>query len=131
VLKVQSDLSEDLEDLIYRTIGCCIAVHRALGPGFLERIYLRALCLELAHEKIAFEAQKSYPVVYRGEVLSQQRLDLVVASQLVLEIKSVEQLHPIYRQQLLSYLAATRIRAGLLVNFNVVVLQDGLKRVVL
>ena len=131
MLKMPSHLSEELEDLIYRTIGCCITVHRALGPGLLEGIYARAICLELEAENLSFEAQKVYPVVYRGQLLCQQRLDLVVDRRLVLEVKSVEQLHPIHHAQLLSYLHVSTLPVGLLINFNVSILQDGLKRIVL
>ena len=102
MLKIPSHLSDALEDLIHRTIGCCITVHRALGPGLLEGIYCRAICLELAAANISFEAQKRYPVSYRGQLLSYQRLDLIVEEQLVLEIKSVEQLNQLHRSQVLS-----------------------------
>jgi GxxExxY protein len=76
MLKVPSSLSDELEELIYRTIGCCITVHRTLGPGLLEGIYSRAICLELESENISFETQKIYPVVYRGQPLCDQRLVL-------------------------------------------------------
>jgi GxxExxY protein len=131
MLKIPSHLSDELEDLIHRTIGCCITVHRTLGPGLLEAIYCRAICLELAAANISFEAQKRYPVFYRGQLLSYQRLDLIVEEQLVLEIKSVEQLNQLHRSQVLSYLRVSKLAAGLLMNFNVPVLQDGLRRIVL
>src|SRR6266487_2138942 len=126
MLKLPSHLSDELEELIYRTIGCCITVHRALGPGLLETIYTRAICLELEAENISFEREKLYPVIYRGRLLCQQRLDSVVEGQLALEIKSVEQLNPIHTAQLPSYLRVAKLSAGLLVNFNVPILQDGL-----
>jgi GxxExxY protein len=131
MLKVPSQLSDELEDLIHRTIGCCITVHRALGPGLLEGIYSRAIAVELELACIPFEPQKSYPVLYRGQVLCYQRLDLVVDGQLALEIKAVERLNPLYHAQLLSYLHVSKLTAGLLINFNVPILQDGLKRIVL
>ncbi|MBI3491800.1 MAG: GxxExxY protein [Acidobacteria bacterium] len=125
VLKVSSQLSDDLEALIHRTIGCCIDVHRALGPGLLETIYSRAVELELTAAGISFESEKTYPVRYRGQLLCSQRLDVVVEGQLVLEIKSVEQLAAVHRAQLLSYLRVSSLRVGLLLNFNVPVLQEG------
>ena len=131
MLKLPSHLSDELEELIYRTIGCCITVHRALGPGLLETIYTRAICLELEAENISFEWEKLYPVIYRGRLLCQQRLDFVVEGQLALEIKSVDQLNPIHAAQLLSYLRVAKLSAGLLMNFNVPILQDGLRRIVL
>jgi GxxExxY protein len=78
--------------LVHRTIGCCIAVHRELGPGLLEGIYRRAICLELNAAGILFECEKAIPVTYRGEFLCEQRLDFVVGSALILEVKSVEHL---------------------------------------
>src|SRR6478672_6516517 len=131
MLRVPSPLPSDVEDLIHRTIGCCIAVHRALGPGLLEAIYARALGVELAAARIPFEREKPYPAFYRGQLLCQQCLDFVVADQIVLELKSVEQLVPINHAQLLSYLRVSRKRVGLLINFNVVVLKDALYRKVL
>ena len=131
MLRVHSALPEDLEDLVHKTIGCCIAVHRVLGPGLLEEIYARALGLELAAAGIPFQREKAYPVTYRGEVLCQQYLDLVVEDQIVVELKSVEQLVPVNHAQLLSYMRVAHKRVGLLINFNVVVLKDGLTRKVL
>jgi GxxExxY protein len=131
MLRVPSQLSDELEDLIHRTIGCCITVHRTLGPGLLERIYSRAICLELEAANIAFEMEKAFPVTYRGRLLCHQRVDLVVEAQLVLEVKAVAVLSEIYRAQLLSYLRVSKLPAGLLMNFNVPILQDGIKRIVL
>ena len=86
MLRIPTALSDELEDLIHRTIGCCITVHRTLGPGLFERMYLRAVCLELAANQIEFEREKRYPVTYRGHLLCHQCLDIVVDGQLVLEI---------------------------------------------
>jgi GxxExxY protein len=130
-LRVGTQLPDALEAVIQRTIGGCIAVHRELGPGLLEMIYTRAVCLELAAEGIPFEPEKNYPVMYRGQFLCHQRLDLVVAGELVLEIKSVERLSPVHHAQLLNYLHVSKLRAGILLNFNVAVLKDGLRRVFL
>jgi GxxExxY protein len=131
MLRVPTKLSDDLEDLVHRTIGCCIDVHRALGPGLLESIYSRAVCIELTRSGIAYEREKVIPVTYRDELLCSQRLDIVVANQIVLEIKSVERLHPVHRAQALTYLRVSRLPIALLMNFNVAVLPEGLKRIVL
>src|SRR2546426_2237214 len=131
MLKIQTHLSDELEDLIHRTIGCCIEVHRALGPGLFKRVYTRAVCLELSAKGISFETEKRYPVFYRDELICQQRVDFVVDGQLVLEIKSVDQLASVHRGQVLSYLRLSKLPVGLLINFNVAALPDGLKRVVL
>ncbi|MBI3403304.1 MAG: GxxExxY protein [Acidobacteria bacterium] len=134
-------MGKDAEDLqftagrprspIHETIGCCITVHRTLGPGLMEGIYSRAVGLELTAAGIASAAETAYPVTYRGHLLCHQRLDLVVDRRLVLEVKAVEHVSDIHRAQLLSYLRVSRLRVGLLVNFNVPVLQDGIKRIVL
>ena len=131
MLRVPSNLPAELEELIHATIGCCITVHRALGPGLLEKIYSRAIAMELSAAGIGIECEKHYPVMYRGQLLSHQRVDFVVAGQVVLEIKSVERLTPLDRAQVLNYLRITKLRAGLLMNFNVPILQDGIKRIVL
>jgi GxxExxY protein len=125
VLTVYSRLPPETETLIHDTIGCCITVHRALGPGLLEVIYSRAIGLELTAAGIAFEREKAYPVTYRGELLCEQHLDFVVGQAIVLEIKSVDLLAPVHHAQLLNYMRVARLRAGLLMNFNVAVLRDG------
>ena len=131
MLRVPSSLPDELEQLVHETIGCCIAVHRALGPGLLEEIYSRALGLELTACGIKYEREKPFPVKYRGELLCRQYLDFVVADQIVLELKSIEQLAPINHAQLLTYMRVAHKRVGLLINFNVIVLKDGIKRKVL
>lgn len=131
MLRVKSPLPAEIEDLVTRVIGCCITVHRALGPGLLESICSRAVCIELEAEHIPFEREKLIPVTSRGQRLCYQRLDIVIAEQIVLEIKSVERLNPVHHAQLLNYLHVSKLRVGLLVNFNVAVLQDGIKRIVL
>lgn len=131
MLHVPSLLTRDVERLIYETIGCCIRVHRELGPGLLERIYARALSIELTSTAVPFEREKRYPVIYRGEIVADQYLDFVVGKQIVLEVKSVEELAPIHHKPILNYMRVARLRAGLLLNFNVAILPDGLSRKVL
>lgn len=131
MLRVQSPLSDDVERLIHDTIGCCIRVHRELGPGLFERIYTGALCIELKAAGIPLEREKRYVVSYRGNVVSEQYVDIVVGNQVVLEVKSVDDLAPIHHKQILNYMRIARLRAGLLVNFNVALLPDGLSRKIL
>lgn len=131
MLRVSTRLSDELEDLIHRVIGCCIDVHRTLGPGLLESIYSRAVCIELGAQRIDFEREKLIPVSYRDQLLCSQRVDIVVETQLVLEIKSVERLHPVHHAQVLTYLRVSKLPVGLLMNFNVAVLREGLDRIVL
>jgi GxxExxY protein len=131
MLRVPSPLPDEIEAFVYKTIGCCITVHRELGPGLLESTCSRAVCIELHAAGIPFEAEKYIPVTYRGQLLCHHRLDLVVANQVVVEIKSVDGLSPVHHAQLLNYLRVSRLRVGLLVNFNVPTLQEGIKRIVL
>ena len=131
MLRVPSPLTPDLEVLVHDTIGCCIIVHRELGPGLLETIYSRAIALELAAAGISFGREKPYTVTYRGQPLCEHRLDFVVGGAIVLEIKSIEAIAPVHHRQLLSYLRVSRLRVGLLMNFNVPALKDGLVRKVL
>ena len=131
MLRIASVLDDATEALITRIIGICIAVHRELGPGLLESIYGRAICLELETAGLSFEVEKQVPVLYRGNVLCHHRLDIVVDLKVLLEIKAVERLAPIHYAQVLSYLRISELPVALLMNFNSVVLPDGMKRIVL
>jgi GxxExxY protein len=113
-----------------QTIGAAIAVHRTLGPGFLEKIYEEALCLELQARKICFERQRPVAVHYRGVAILGQRIDLVVESCLVVELKTVSHFDVAHDAQLLSYLRTTGLRLGLLLNFNCLTLRNGIRRIV-
>jgi len=129
--RVPSTLPPHVEDVMNKVIGACIEVHRQLGPGFLEGVYHRAVALELHKRKISHESRKHIPVSYKGHQLADQYLDLVVEQCVVVEIKAVAQLEEIHGSQLVSYLRASGLRAGLLVNFNKPVLRAGLRRIVL
>ena len=122
----------ELESLANRVIGAAIEVHRALGPGLLESAYEACLARELVHLGIPFVQQHPLPVVYRGEPVDvAYRLDFVVEGQLVLELKAVERLEPIHTAQVLTYLRLSGLKLALLINFNVPLLREGLKRVIL
>lgn len=113
-------------------IGAAIEVHRQLGPGLLESAYEECLCHELALQKIPFQRQLALPVTYKGINLDcGHRLDLLVADTVVVEIKAVETLLPIHEAQLLTYLKLGEWTVGLLINFNVPVLKQGIRRRVL
>jgi GxxExxY protein len=131
VLHVRTTLSPEIEALLRRIIGCAFAVHSELGPGFLEMVYHRALCLELGCVGLKVESEKSVPIEYRGQVLAVHRIDLVVERQVVVEVKSAERIDEAHVAQLLSYLRAARLRAGLVLNFRVTHLREGIRRVVL
>jgi GxxExxY protein len=112
-----------------RVIGAAISVHRELGPGLLESIYEACLCREFDLLGIAYERQVALPVSYKGVQLEcGHRMDLVVEGRLVLELKSVEELLPLHEAQLLTYLKLSGIKIGLLININVPVLKDGVRR---
>lgn len=119
------------EKLTGEIIGAAIEVHQQLGPGLLESSYEVCLCRELELRGISFEFQKPLPLEYKGIRLDcGYRLDLLVAGVVIVEIKSVEALAPIHEAQLLTYLKLTGVKVGLLINFNVVVLKAGLRRLV-
>ena len=110
-------------------IGSAIEVHRHLGPGLLESIYEAALAYELGQRGIAVECQKSLPVAYKGLIFDEgYRLDLLVENEVIVELKCVDGLLPIHEAQLLSYLKLTGLKVGLLINFKVPVLKQGIKR---
>jgi GxxExxY protein len=118
--------------LTERIIGLALGVHRELGPGLLESIYEECLCFELKQSGLAYRRQVPLPVVYKGTQLNcGYRMDIVVETQVILEIKAVEQLLPIHEAQMLTYLRLSGLRVALLMNFNTVALKDGLRRFVL
>ena len=121
----------DINLLTGDVIGAAIEVHKILGPGLLESAYERCLCIEFDLRRIPFVSQKELPIKYKGsQVDCGYRLDLVVAEKLIVELKACEQLLPIHEAQLLTYLKITGIKHGLLINFNVSVLREGIKRLV-
>jgi GxxExxY protein len=119
------------DPLTNRIIGLAIGVHRELGPGLLESAYEECLCFELKQSSIIFSRQVPLPIVYQGIQLGcGYRLDIVVQGELIVEIKAVDQLLPIHDAQLLTYLRLSGHKVGLLMNFNTVVLKDGIRRLV-
>ncbi len=118
-----------LEALAKKVIGAAIEVHKTLGPGYLESVYEEALAVELQLLQIPFERQKPIGVKYKYCLVGESRLDFLIDGILILELKAIDNLAPIHRAQVISYLKATNLRLGLLINFNVIVLKDGLKRV--
>jgi GxxExxY protein len=119
-----------VDELAHAVIGAAIEVHRHLGPGFLENVYEEALCVELSDSRISFERQKEISVLYKDREIGKHRIDLLVGKMLVVELKTVEELAEIHKAQVISYLKATGLRLGLLINFNVPVLKSGIQRVV-
>lgn len=125
------DIKENMDVLTHEVIGAAIEVHKALGPGLLESAYEACLCQELKLRQIPFERQVPLGLNYKGIMLDDvYRMDVVVDGKLVLELKAVERLDPIHDAQILTYLRLSKIRLGLLINFNVPVLKSGIKRFV-
>ena len=120
----------DLNDLTGRIIGCAMKVHSALGPGLLESAYEACLEYELKRSGLRAERQKPLPVIYEAvSVDCGYRIDLLVEGSVIVELKAVEALAPIHEAQLLSYLKLSNLQVGLLINFNVIHLRDGINRI--
>jgi GxxExxY protein len=119
------------EALTERILACAIAVHRALGPGLLERAYERALCIEFGDRGLHFEHQVEVPVDYKGRRIGAYRPDFLVENEVVVEVKAVERFDPVHDAQLLAYMRAMRKSVGLLLNFNAPALRLGIRRRVL
>jgi GxxExxY protein len=121
----------NINDLTGKIIGAAIEVHKALGPGLLESAYEECLCRELQLSQLACERQVALPIQYKGIKLDcGYRLDLIVEKMVILELKACEHIEPIHKAQLLTYLKLSGIRVGLLLNFNVPVMRDGIIRIV-
>ena len=121
----------ELDALAKLVVDAAFAVHKSLGPGYLESVYEEALCVELRLRRVLFESQVQFHVLYRDERVGEGRMDLLVGGRLVVELKAVESLAPIHRAQVISYLKATGHTLGLLINFNVPLIKSGIQRVVL
>jgi len=122
----------EFDELSNRVIGCAIEVHRELGPGLLESTYEQCLAHELSRAEIPFKLQAELPVRYKGQLLNcGYRVDLFVDDKIIVELKSVDRLTAVHEAQLLTYMKLANVGIGLLINFNVVLLRDGLNRFVL
>ncbi|WP_234023813.1 GxxExxY protein [Sorangium cellulosum] len=123
-------MGTEQDGLTRHVIGAAMEVHRVLGPGFLESIYEEALSVELSLLGIPFRRQVVAHVNYKGRMVGEGRIDLLVAERLVVELKVVEHLAPIHMAQVLSYLKTMKLRIGLLITFNVPALRLGIKRMI-
>lgn len=118
-----------INELTELVIKCAMAVHSALGPGLLESVYVECLVIELRASGLATELERRVPIVYRGEAIrTKLRVDLIVDGRLIVEIKAVDRLHPVHQAQVITYLKLTGCPAGLLFNFNVTSIRQGLRR---
>ncbi len=121
----------DINKLSSKIIGAAIEVHKTLGPGLLESTYEECLCYELSLRGLGFERQKALPITYKNKKLDcGYRLDIVVEDEIILELKSCEKIEPIHKAQLLTYLKLSGLHLGLVLNFNVPLMRDGIVRIV-
>jgi GxxExxY protein len=124
-------MAMNLNELSSSIIGACIQVHRELGPGLLESAYEECLCYELSRRNLHFTRQQPLPIKYKGISLDcAYQMDVVVENLIILELKSVGKLLPIHEAQLLTYLKLSGISLGLLLNFNVTTMKEGIRRIV-
>ena len=120
----------DNHELTGKIIGAAIEVHRNLGPGLLESAYEECLAYELSKQSLQVERQQSLPVTYKGITLnSEYRIDIIVNQQVVIELKSIKQIESVHKAQLLTYLRMSELKCGLLLNFNVSLMKNGIYRV--
>ena len=130
--KVAKDAKMDENEWSNKIIGACIEVHRALGPGLLESVYQECLAREFSLQEVPFQKEIAQSVTYKGVLMDcGLRLDFLVDNQVIVELKAVEKLLPVHKAQTLTYLKLTGCKLGLLINFNVPVLKDGIERLVL
>jgi GxxExxY protein len=122
---------ERINSISERVIGCAIEVHKQLGPGLLESVYESAFCVELELAGLRYQQQVPVSVSYKGHVIGDLRLDLLVENLVVVEIKSVERTEPVFEAQVLSYLKLSGKRLGLLINFNNRLVKTGIQRFIL
>jgi GxxExxY protein len=114
-----------------KILGCAIEVHRVIGPGLPEAACENALCIELQLRGISFERQRGFSVYYKGHHISEHRPDLIVANQVVVEVKSIERFAPVHHAQMLTYLRVASMQVGLILNFNSATMREGTRRIVL
>lgn len=120
----------ELNRLAKQVFEAALEVHRLIGPGYLESVYEEALCVEFGLRGIAFERQVETGITYKNVRVGRGRVDFVVAKRLIVELKSVEALVPVHTAQVISYLKATGLALALLINFNVPLLKDGVRRII-
>ena len=126
----RSGVEERVEWLAEQVLGAAIEVHRHLGPGLTESSYRLAVSHELDLRQIRHACEVPFPVSYKGKPVGEGRLDILVDDVLIVELKAVEVLTPVHRAQVVTYLQITKLKLGLLINFNVLLLKDGIKRVI-
>ena len=125
-------LSEKEERIARKIVDAAYAVHKTLGPGLLEKVYEVCFCHELSKRRLKYQRQVDIPIVYDGMVFDEGlRLDVLVEELIICELKAVEEMNPVWEAQLLSHLKLTGKRLGFLINFNVPLIKNGIKRIIL
>ena len=130
-MKQSFDKEFPLKEVTEKIISCAIEVHSALGPGLLESLYEEALVEEFKLRNILFERQKEIVMKYKGKDIGNHRIDLLVEDKVIVELKATDAINKIYEAQLLTYLKTTNKRVGLLINFNIERLKDGIRRLII
>ena len=121
-----------LNEISSKIIGAAIEVHKELGPGLLESVYEACLCHELSKQNVSFDSQVDLPIIYKGEITNKTyRVDLFVENSVIVELKAVDTISPIHEAQLFTYMKLLNINLGLLINFNVDILKNGIRRKIL
>jgi GxxExxY protein len=128
--RAESRVDDETEKLAERVIGAAIEVHREIGPGLPESVYRKALSHELTLRGIPHVCEAPVPIIYKGMTVGEGRIDILVSDCLVVELKCVEVLTEVHRAQAIAYLQAKKLKLALLINFNVAILKDGIKRVI-
>jgi GxxExxY protein len=121
---------DQINKVTERIIGCAIEVHRVLRCGLFESVYRSALAIEFDAAGLSYEREVSVPATYKGELLGSYRIDFVVEDLVIVEVKSVERMNPVFETQVITYLGMTGKRVGLLINFNSRLLKDGVQRII-
>jgi GxxExxY protein len=120
----------EIESLATQTVKAALAVHRALGPGLLESAYQQCMAIELSLSGLSVEREKLLPLIYRGHAIeTAYRLDLIVGGKLLVELKAVDAVAPVHKVQVATYLKLLKLPLGLLINFNVPLIKDGISRI--
>ena len=131
IVDEEMEPNPELNAITNAIIGAAIEVHRILGPGYLEKTYEQALAIEFDRRGIRFSRQHQIALQYKGESIGEGFLDFLVEDKVIVELKAVEKLNPVHTAQVISYLKATRMKLGILLNFNVKLLKEGIKRIAL
>ena len=121
---------EDINRITERIIGCAIEVHRVLRCGLFEATYRSALAIEFEAAGLSFVREVTVPAMYKGHLLGSYRIDFIVEDRVIVEVKSVERMSPVFETQVITYLGVTKKRLGLLINFNSRLLKDGVQRII-